>query len=172
MNYYSIIIEGGIFVSHGIWLFRTRKLRREAKLAGKSFDDLPESEDYHVDVARRGSIAAARDIEKDQVERRGSVALSRDLEKGKFFLPESVENEKSGSVVDPMKALVVRVTEEEVDPEGVAVLDYGTMPRNGAPEPQNKPGPQNTSGSIQNRPGYVRQDSNFVTLATFKDPQW
>ncbi|KAL8788597.1 MAG: hypothetical protein Q9195_007241 [Heterodermia aff. obscurata] len=150
-----ILIEGGIFASHGIWLIRTRKLRKEAKLACKSFDDLPESEDYHVDVARRGSIAAARDIVKDQIERRGSVALSRDLEKGQYVLPEPVDNEKSGSVVKPTKASTVQVTEEEVEPEGVEVLDYGTMPRSGI------------SGS-RTRPGYARQDSNMATLANFK----
>ena len=154
----SIFIEGGIFLSHGIWLLRTRKLRKEAKLAGKIFDDLPESEDYHVDIARRGSIAAARDIQKDQIERRGSVALSRDLEKGQEILPEPVYDEKSGSLVKPTKALTVQVTEVEVAPEGVDVLDYGTIPRSGA------------SGS-RPRPGYARQDSNLVTLKNFKGPQ-
>ena len=70
-----------------------------------------------------------------------------------------MNNEKSGSLVRPMKALTVQVTEEEVAPEGVDVLDYGTMPGSGAP------------GS-RARPGYVRQDSNHVTLKTFKDPKW
>lgn len=35
-----IILETGIFLSHIIWLFRTRKLRKEAALEGKTFDDI------------------------------------------------------------------------------------------------------------------------------------
>ena len=35
-----------MFLSHIIWLFRTRKLRRRAKLEGKDFDDLPEARRY------------------------------------------------------------------------------------------------------------------------------
>lgn len=31
-----------MFISHGIWLLRTRDLRRRAKDAGMSFDDYPE----------------------------------------------------------------------------------------------------------------------------------
>ena len=170
MIWYSIIIEGGIFVSHGIWLIRTRKLRKEARLAGKSFDDLPESEEYHVDVARRGSIAAARDIQKDQIERRGSVALSRDLEKGLDNLPEPVDNEKPGSIVKPIKDSFVRVSVEETESEGVAVLDYGTIPHGGATGSQTRPG--STRPGSHTRPGYARQDSNFTTLASFKDPKW
>ncbi|MCJ1401980.1 hypothetical protein MMC11_005198 [Xylographa trunciseda] len=41
-----IILEGGIFASHIIWLFRTRKLRKRAKLQGVNFDDLPEARIY------------------------------------------------------------------------------------------------------------------------------
>ena len=159
MVYYSIFIEGGIFVSHGIWLIRTRKLRKEAKLAGKSFDDLPESEDYHVNVARRGSIAAARDIQKDQIERRGSVALARDLEKGPEVIQEPVDNEQSDSVVKPSKASTLQLSEEEVGSGGVDIFYYGTMPRNVAP------------GS-RTRPGYARQELNLVTLNKLTHPNW
>lgn len=78
-----IFIEGGIFVSHGIWLFRTRKLRAVAKAAGRDLDELPESDIYHVEVARKGSIAISRDVEGDELARRGSLAVARDLELGK-----------------------------------------------------------------------------------------
>ena len=158
MIFYSIIIEAGIFLSHGIWLIRTRKLRKEAKLAGKSFDDLPELEDYDVDVARKGSIAVAKDVQEDQIERRGSVAFSTDLEKGQEVVLEPVDNEKMDSVVRHTKVSTVQVTEEEVGPEEVDVLHYGTMPRSGVSRPRT-------------RPGYARQDSNMATLASFKDPQ-
>ncbi|MCJ1286139.1 hypothetical protein MMC26_005483 [Xylographa opegraphella] len=41
-----IILEGGIFASHCVWLIRTRKLQKRAKLLGVSFDDLPEARIY------------------------------------------------------------------------------------------------------------------------------
>ncbi|MCJ1437019.1 hypothetical protein MMC27_006403 [Xylographa pallens] len=47
-----VILEGGIFASHCIWLFRTRKLRKQAKLQGVSFDDLPEARIYQVKKAK------------------------------------------------------------------------------------------------------------------------
>ncbi|KAI1647109.1 uncharacterized protein F4817DRAFT_338506 [Daldinia loculata] len=35
-----ILLESGIFLSHLIWLFRTRKLRKDAASRGKTFDDI------------------------------------------------------------------------------------------------------------------------------------
>lgn len=53
-----IMLEAGIFLSHFIWLIRTRKLRKQAKDAGMDFDDLPEAQRYRVtvddDVESRG----------------------------------------------------------------------------------------------------------------------
>jgi hypothetical protein len=37
-----VFIEGGIFISHLIWRFRTRKIRAQAKDEGKTFDDIAE----------------------------------------------------------------------------------------------------------------------------------
>jgi hypothetical protein len=37
-----VFIEGGIFASHIIWRFRTRKIRAQAKEEGKTFDDIAE----------------------------------------------------------------------------------------------------------------------------------
>lgn len=37
-----IFIEGGIFISHLIWRFRTRKIRAQAKEDGKTFEDIAE----------------------------------------------------------------------------------------------------------------------------------
>lgn len=34
-----MVLESGIFLCHALWLFRTRHLRKEAKRAGKSFDE-------------------------------------------------------------------------------------------------------------------------------------
>jgi len=43
-----MFLEIGIFLSQVIWLLRTRKLRKQAKLSGQSFDDLPEAQAYQV----------------------------------------------------------------------------------------------------------------------------
>jgi hypothetical protein len=37
-----VFIEGGIFISHLIWRFRTRKIRAQANPEGKTFDDIAE----------------------------------------------------------------------------------------------------------------------------------
>ncbi|KAE9365343.1 hypothetical protein N431DRAFT_496451 [Stipitochalara longipes BDJ] len=37
-----VFIEGGIFISHLIWRFRTRKIRVQAKAEDKTFDDIAE----------------------------------------------------------------------------------------------------------------------------------
>lgn len=36
----SCALEVGIFASHLVWLARTRRMRKEAAAAGKSFDDI------------------------------------------------------------------------------------------------------------------------------------
>lgn len=184
----SIIIEGGIFLSHGLWLFRTRAIRKAAKLAGKTFDDVPESEPYHVDVPHKGSIAASRDVESVEIARRGSVALALDLERGEEMAVtvaggkgrrsfsglehlerveevSSIRSEEVGSLggvggKEEGKGGGVRVREEEVRGEAV---DYGTM--GGVGKGKRKDG----GGK---RPGYVRQDSNMGSLTFFKEPEW
>ena len=47
-----IMLEAGIFLSHIIWLLRTRKLRKQAKDAGIDFDDMPEAQKYQVAADR------------------------------------------------------------------------------------------------------------------------
>lgn len=37
-----IILEGGIFASHLIWLFRTMNIRKEARAQGRTFDEVAE----------------------------------------------------------------------------------------------------------------------------------
>lgn len=53
-----IMLEAGIFLSHFIWLIRTRKLRKQAKESGIDFDDLPEARKYHVMDVELGSPVA------------------------------------------------------------------------------------------------------------------
>ncbi len=47
-----IMLEAGIFISHFIWLVRTRKLRKQAKDTGVDFDDMPEAQKYRVAADR------------------------------------------------------------------------------------------------------------------------
>jgi hypothetical protein len=54
---YSAGIEGIMFLSHGIWVLRTRKMRKKAKEQGVAFDELPEAvewegEGYDVSFGR------------------------------------------------------------------------------------------------------------------------
>lgn len=41
-NKCSVALEAGIFISQIVWLIRTRQIRKEAKAAGKTFDDIAE----------------------------------------------------------------------------------------------------------------------------------
>lgn len=152
-----IVIEGGIFVSHGIWLLRTRKLRAAAKAAGQDLDELCESDEYHIEVPRKGSIAASRDLEHDDIARKGSLAVARDLEHGEvrkmsvLKYKEDGISEESSSKTD----VVVRCEKVRASSEGVQEIDYGTMER--------------SSAAPRTRPGFKRQDTN---TACFKEPQW
>ena len=153
-----IFIEGGIFVSHGIWLFRTRKLRAAAKAAGRDFDELPESELYHVETGRKGSIAASRDVECDEITRRGSLTVARDLELGPARRMSVLQRIEDGSGEELRARTGVDVKCEEVlagSGEGVQGIDYGTMESNPA--------------ASRTRPGFKRQNTN---LTCFKDPRW
>ncbi|CAD6570171.1 MAG: hypothetical protein ASARMPRED_003527 [Alectoria sarmentosa] len=153
-----IFIEGGIFVSHGLWLIRTRKLRAAAKAAGHDLDELPESDVYHVEVARKGSIAASRDGERDEIARRGSLAVARDLEHGEGTRMSVLQYSQDAISEEAKSKPGVEVTCEEVRAgscEGVQEIDYGTMER--------------VSAATRTRPGFKRLDTN---MTCFKEPQW
>ena len=65
----SVVLELGIFASQGIWLLRTYELRKQAKLDGKKFDDLPEARKYQYDPNGNAPTSASRnDIETGDVE--------------------------------------------------------------------------------------------------------
>ncbi|KAF6239776.1 hypothetical protein HO173_002322 [Letharia columbiana] len=153
-----IVIEGGIFVSQGIWLFRTRKLRAAAKGAGRDLDELPQSDVYHVEVPRKGSIAASRDVERDEIARRGSLAVARDLEHGEGSMLSVLQHLEDGISKESRSKTDVEVRCEEVragSSEGVQEIDYGTMER--------------SSAASRTRPVFKRQDTNTTC---FKEPQW
>ena len=42
----SAAIEASIFISQAIWLIRTRGIRKHAKEAGMTWEDLPEAQDW------------------------------------------------------------------------------------------------------------------------------
>ena len=151
-----IFIEGGIFVSHGIWLFRTRKLRAVAKAAGRDFDELPESDVCHVETERKGSIAASRDVIGDEIARKGSVVVARDVELGDGARIFALEYMKAGGSEELGANSDVEVKCEEVragSSDGVQEVDYGTM----------------GSAASRARPVYKRHDTNPTC---FKDPKW
>ena len=155
-----ILLEIGIFTSHGIWLFRTRKLRAAAKAAGKDFDDMPESDVYHVDVPRKGSIAASRNVLQTEIQRKGSVSLAKDLELGLQIAKFGTAGGDEDGEKSKAKADVVTVTCEEVRPDsrdGVQSIDYGTMERTQPPPPS------------RGRPGFKRQDTD---ISVFRELRW
>lgn len=69
------MLELGIFVSHWIWLFRTRAIRKEAATRGKTFDDVAaeyEEQGIEFEFAERRRKKKRKgtspDIELDYVE--------------------------------------------------------------------------------------------------------
>lgn len=150
-----IVIEGGIFVSHGIWLFRTRRLRAVAKDGSRDLDELPESDFYHVEVGRKGSIAASKEVERDEIARRGSPTVAEHEEGRKMSVLQHMKADMSG---ESKSKTDVDVKCEEVragSSEGVQEIDYGTMERD--------------SAAARTRPSFKRQDTG---TSCFKDPQW
>ena len=144
-----IFIEGGIFVSHGIWLFRTRKLRAAAKAGGRDFDEIPEADVSHVDTEEKGSIESSRDVEREEVARRGSVTVTRDvdLEAGRRMSVLQPVQDGSGKDLEPKADVNVRCEEVLADSsEGVQGTDYGTMERSQA--------------ASRTRMGFKRQDTS------------
>lgn len=62
----SACIELSIFISHWIWLFRTRKLRKRAFESGQGFDSYPEAMEWQkaglkLDLFKRGRSQASSD---------------------------------------------------------------------------------------------------------------
>ena len=149
-----IFIEGGIFVSHGIWLLRTRKFRAAAKAAGRDFDNLPESDVYHVDTERKGSIAASRDVEGVEIARRGSVAAkSLELEAGMRTSVLQFAEDNDGQNLDAGADVIVRCKKVLAgSSESVQGIDYGTIERSPA--------------ALKTRPRFERQDTDG---SCFKD---
>jgi len=90
-----IMLEAGIFLSHFIWLLRTRKLRKQAKDSGIDFDDLPEARKYQVIDPESGSPVEESPKTLNTKERR-FWGRSRKTEIGSPRLgPESLGNQQT-----------------------------------------------------------------------------
>lgn len=61
----SVVLESGIYVSHIVWRIRYRKLRKEAKITGRSIDDLLNSQQ---NITQTG-----RDLESGVLEDSGEI---------------------------------------------------------------------------------------------------
>lgn len=97
-----IILEAGIFIFHIIWLFRTRELRKRAKLEGIDFDDLPEAQRWQwnpVEKNRRGR-SAPLDVETgnasaNQVTAETNLSVPRDSDSERIAQLKEVEKRRS-----------------------------------------------------------------------------
>ena len=84
-----MLLETGIFASQAIWLWRVRHVRREAKKAGKTYDEYV-AENPSTKIPRSDSSETIVDVEAAH----GSV--SRDEEKQKTKT-ESAEKSESNT---------------------------------------------------------------------------
>jgi hypothetical protein len=67
-----VVLELGIYISHIIWRFRYRKLRKEAKESGRSIDDLlglTSNDTQESTDVQTGGVDQSRDVEKQDVGR-------------------------------------------------------------------------------------------------------
>jgi hypothetical protein len=68
LGHSSVVLEGGIYVSHIVWRIRYRKLRKEAKMSGVSIDDLLDLRNDREDIRdTRIGVLDPGDIEKQQL---------------------------------------------------------------------------------------------------------
>ncbi|KAI9719557.1 MAG: hypothetical protein M1812_003327 [Candelaria pacifica] len=93
-----LVLEGGIFTSHWIWLARTRKLRKEAKVAGKSIEDADFSPGHTTDNENpvfprsREKISSCHDLELGSVEDKTATGLTREGVATDLALPEPLHH--------------------------------------------------------------------------------
>lgn len=65
-----VVLEAGIYLSHIIWRFRYRKLRKEAKESGRSIDELlgqTNNDPPETPGSQAGVVNGDRDVEKQEV---------------------------------------------------------------------------------------------------------
>ncbi|KAL9120732.1 MAG: hypothetical protein Q9187_002711 [Circinaria calcarea] len=125
-----LVLEAGIFISHGLWLLRTHGLRKRAKLEGVKFDDLPEAQRYQVqrvkksdadNASPRTDLIEAKNHPSD-LERGSGVILSsnastgssnlKDLENGNGVISSSNASTMSNPPKEPAAERVEAIKEE------------------------------------------------------------
>ncbi|KAI3340153.1 PQ loop repeat-domain-containing protein [Ustulina deusta] len=90
-----ILLEIGIFASHLIWLFRTRRIRQEAKSNSKTFDDVMAEYEQHgvpFKFAERKSVWPGRKCKHDE------EMIARDNDKPPVLRPGANEGEDKRGV--------------------------------------------------------------------------
>jgi hypothetical protein len=99
----SMVLETGIFASHAIWLWRVRDTRREAKKAGKSYDEYI-AENPSKKLSRCESAETFVDVEA------GSDTKPSDTytEKTSTAATDAVVDEKPKETLQSPPAAVVR----------------------------------------------------------------
>ena len=127
---YSLVLEAGIFISHGLWLLRTLQLRKRAKLEGVKFDDLPEAQRYQVKRTKRSDANNASprtdfiepNNHSSDLEQGNGVILSsnastmtsnlKDVENGNGILSSSNASTMSNPPKEPAVERVDAIKEE------------------------------------------------------------
>lgn len=64
----SCILEAGIFISHIIWLIRTREIRKAAAAGGKTFDDIALEHEQSGTPFRFAERKSRKDIKRQEKE--------------------------------------------------------------------------------------------------------
>ena len=81
-------------------------------------------------MPRKGSIAASRDVDGNAIARRGSLAIARDLELGEGRMMSEMQRLKDAMSKESKPKADVEVKCEQVragSSEGVQEIDYRTM---------------------------------------------
>ncbi|KAL2350101.1 PQ loop repeat-domain-containing protein [Cryomyces antarcticus] len=80
-----LFLELGIFISHVVWLIRTRRVRKEAKLAGRTYDEYVDDEEGVTrerpgagDMLGERPASGVEAGDEDDVEKGGVVAAAID----------------------------------------------------------------------------------------------
>lgn len=100
-----MVLETGIFISQAIWLWRVRHVRREAKKAGKTYDEYI-ADNRSKDIPRSDSSETFVDVEACHEShcRAGATQLNSDEKR------DSSDGPASTAAEDPSftKALIAR----------------------------------------------------------------
>lgn len=75
----SASVEGGMFISHGIWLWRTRGIRKRAKEASLSFDEFPEAVDWQAKGMKITLTSIPLPVRKHEIETRDIQVVQQEV---------------------------------------------------------------------------------------------